>query len=277
MMDSKAVMQEVQKELLAALQRGHEQVRKSQDRMRQGQEQMRRGRDAVSGVVRAGGELAKAVRPSVPARPAVHIPNPAELRAHAQELADHAVTVQRELAGKARQAATPYTERVIAVRRDLAERAKQAGVAEQVAAAQRTLAGRVVEVAKVATPIVAEGRARLTQVVSALQPGHQGAHAPEQAADQVTAAPEAVVAPAAEPAADEAARPTAAQAEPAAAEPTAVPAEPAAAEPTAVWTEPTAAKAEPTAAKAAKPKARSTKSTAARASSSAKPRSTAKK
>ena len=263
MIDSKTVMQEVHKELLAALQRGHEQVRKSQDRMRQGQEQMRRGRDAVAGVVRAGGELAKAVRPSVPARPGVHIPNPAELRAHAQELADHAVTAQRDLAGKARQAATPYTERVIAVRRDLADRAKQAGVAEQIAAAQRTFAGRVVEVAKVATPFVAEGRARLTQVVSALQPGHQGAHAPEQAADQVTATPEAVVAPAAEPAADEATQPAAAQAEPAAAEPTAAQAE--------------AAAAEPTAAKAAKPKARSTKSTAARPTSGAKPRSTAKK
>ncbi|HXW88660.1 MAG TPA: hypothetical protein VEJ42_10405 [Streptosporangiaceae bacterium] len=251
MIDSKTVRQEVQKELLAALQRGHEQVRKGQDRVRQGQEQMRRGRDAVAGVVRAGGELAKAVRPSVPARPVVHVPSPAQLRAHAQEL----VTAQRDLAGKAREAATPYTERLVAVRRDLADRARQAGVAEQVAAAQRTLAGRVVEVAKVATPFVAEGRARLTQVVSALQSGHQGAHAPEETADQVMVTPDAAVAPAAEPAAE--------ATEPAAAKPAAAKAESAA--------------AKPAAAKAAKPKARPTKSTAARPTSSAKPRSSAKK
>lgn len=182
MIDSKNVVQEVQKELLTAVQRGQEQVRKSQ-------EQLRKSREAVTGVV---SELAKSVKPAMPA---VRIPNPAEVRAHAQELAEHAITVQRDLAGKARHAAGPYAERVIAaqrdlaekarqavphadrfaaVQRDLAERARHAGIGEQVVAAQRTLAGKVIEVAKVATPLVAEGRARLTQMVGGR---HEAAHA----------------------------------------------------------------------------------------------------
>jgi hypothetical protein len=94
--------------------------------------------------------------------------------------------VQRELAGKAWQAAgpyaervktrqrdltemarhtVPYAERILAAQRDLADRARRAGVAEQVAAAQRTLTERVTEAARVAAPFVAEGRARLSQMV----------------------------------------------------------------------------------------------------------------
>ena len=184
MIDSKTV-QEVQKELMAAVQRGQDQVRKGQERVRKGQEQVRKSREAVAGVV---GELAKSVLPSVPAGRTVHIPTPAQAREHAREFATHAISVQRELAGKAWHAAGPYAERVrttqrdltekarqavpyadriIAVQHDLAERARRAGVAEQVAAAQRTLAERVAEAAKVATPLVAEGRARLVQVVGA--------------------------------------------------------------------------------------------------------------
>ena len=45
MIDSKTV-QEVQKELIAAVQRGHEQVRKGQERVRKGQEQVRKSREA---------------------------------------------------------------------------------------------------------------------------------------------------------------------------------------------------------------------------------------
>src|SRR5215471_11703475 len=108
MIDSKTV-QEVQKELIAAVQRGHEQVRKGQERVRKSQEQVRKSREAVTGAV---SELAKSVLPSVPAGRTVHIPTPAEAREHARELATHAITVQRELAGKAWQAAGPYAERV---------------------------------------------------------------------------------------------------------------------------------------------------------------------
>ena len=182
MIENKAV-QEVQKELIAAVQRGQEQVRKGQERVRKGQEQVRKSREAVAGAV---SELAKSVLPTVPEGRTVHIPTPAEAREHAREFATHALTVQRELAGKAWHAAEPYAERVrttqrdltekarqtvpyaeriIAVQHDLAERARRAGVAEQVAAAQRTLAERVVEAARVATPLVAEGRARLSHVV----------------------------------------------------------------------------------------------------------------
>jgi hypothetical protein len=155
--------------------------------VRKSQEQARKSRDAVVGVVRAGSELAKAVRPSA-TRPTVHIPGPAAMRAHAQDLAGQAVSAQRDLAAKAFHAASPYAERVLTAQRELADRARQAGVAEQVAAAQRTLAGRLSEVAKVATPFVAEGRTRLTQLVSALQPGQQAAGAADEKAHDVASA-----------------------------------------------------------------------------------------
>ena len=179
-------MQEVQKELLAAVQRGHEQVRKGQDRVRKSQEQVRKRREAVAGVVT---ELTRSVRPSLQALPVVRMPSPADVRAHAREFVSHAMTVQQGLADTARHAAGPYAERVrsaqrdlterarhtvpyaeqiIAARQDLAERARRAGIPEQVAAAQRTLTDKVMEAAKVATPLVAEGRARLSQVIGGL-------------------------------------------------------------------------------------------------------------
>jgi hypothetical protein len=194
MIDSKTV-QEVQKELIAAVQRGQEQVRKGQERVRKGQERVRKGqaqvrksREAVTGVV---GELAKAGLAAIPAGRTVHVPTPAEARDHAREIASHALTMQRELAGKAWHAAGPYAERVrstqreltekarhtvpyaerlVAAQRDLADRARRAGVAEQVAAAQRTLSEKVMEAARVATPLVAEGRARLSQMVVIVRP-----------------------------------------------------------------------------------------------------------
>jgi hypothetical protein len=179
--DSKSVVQEVQKELLAVVQRGQEQVRKGQDRVRKSQEQARKSSEAVVSVVRTGRELAKAARASRPTLPPAHFPSPAEVRAHAQELAGQAITAQRDLAVKARHAAGPVAERVLTAQRELASKARQAGL-DQAAATQRSLAGRVVEVAKAATPIVAEGRTRLTQLVSALQPGHQAAGRADAAA-----------------------------------------------------------------------------------------------
>jgi hypothetical protein len=227
MIDNKTV-QEVQKELIAAVHRGQEQVRKGQERVRKGQERVRKGqeqirksREAVTGVV---SDLAKSVLPAAPAGRTVHVPTPAEARAHARAIASHAITVQRGLAGKARDAAgpyaervkatqreltekarntVPYAERIIAVPRDLADRARRAGVAEQVAAAQRTLAERVAEAAKAANPLVAEGRARLNQMVvivrpeaGKVEPAADGAGEPELAevrelvVNNGTAAPE---------------------------------------------------------------------------------------
>jgi hypothetical protein len=187
--DSKSVVQEVQKELLAVVQRGQEQVRKGQDRVRKSQEQARKSRDAVVSVVRTGSELAKAARDARPTLPPVHIPSPATVRAHAQELAGQAISAQRDLAAKARHAAGPVAERVLTAQRELAGKARQAGL-DQAAAAQHSIAGRVIEVAKVATPIVAEGRTRLSQLVSSLQPGHQGGAAANEVATGTTAAAE---------------------------------------------------------------------------------------
>ncbi|MGH3303617.1 MAG: hypothetical protein ACRDOK_18445 [Streptosporangiaceae bacterium] len=197
MIDSKSVVQEVQKELLAVVQRGHEQVRKGQDRVRKSHEQARKSRDAVVSVVRAGSELAKAVRPSVPMPPSAHIPSPATVRAHAQELAGQAISAQRGLADKARHAAGPYAERVLTAQRELADMARHAAspYAEHVTAAQRSLAGRVSEVAKAATPLLAEGRTMFTQLVSALQPGHPAAGTAEGTARKAAATSTATAQP----------------------------------------------------------------------------------
>ena len=70
MIDTRALAQEVQDQLLAAMQRGQDQMRKSQD-------QMRKSREAVAEVIRTGNQLAKAVRPSMPTlpKPTVHVPS----------------------------------------------------------------------------------------------------------------------------------------------------------------------------------------------------------
>jgi hypothetical protein len=204
--DSKSVVQEVQKELLAVMQRGQEQVRKGQDRVRKSQEQARKSREAVVSVVRAGSELAKAVRPSAPSMPPVRIPSRAAVRAHAQELAGQAITAQRDLAAKAIHAAGPYADRLLTAQRELADRARHTAgpYAEHVATAQRGLAERVVEVAKVATPIVTEGRTRLTQLVSVLQSTARGA---DETPLDVASAPTATAEPKAHQAAPEAETP----------------------------------------------------------------------
>jgi DNA-binding protein HU-beta len=168
MTDSKTVVQEVQDQLLAIVHRGQDQVRKGQDQVRKRQEQVRKGREAVAGAVRTGSELAKSVRQSAVAPALKTLPSAAEVRAHAQELASHAVNAQRSLAGRARHAATPY--------------------AEQVLTAQRNFAEKVIEAARAATPFVAEGRARLSQVVGALQdtrrPGQPTAASAAPTADE---------------------------------------------------------------------------------------------
>src|ERR1700722_8853122 len=98
MIDTRAVAQEVQDQLHAAVQRGQEQLRKSQDQVRQ-------GREAVTGVIRSSNQRVKAVRPNIPALP-VHVPSlstlpsPAKLRANAQELADQVTATRRNLTSK---------------------------------------------------------------------------------------------------------------------------------------------------------------------------------
>ena len=75
MIDTRALAQEVQDQLLAAVQRGQDQMRKSQD-------QMRKSREAVADVIRTGNQLAKSVRPSIPTppMPTVHVPSLSTLR-----------------------------------------------------------------------------------------------------------------------------------------------------------------------------------------------------
>ena len=73
-MDTRAVAKEVQEQVAAAMQKGHERFRKRQ-------EQVRKGRETVGGAVRAGNQLAKAVMPSLPPlrRPDVHLPSVSDL------------------------------------------------------------------------------------------------------------------------------------------------------------------------------------------------------
>jgi hypothetical protein len=108
MPDTRNVAQELQEQLVAAMHRGQKQFRK-------GQEQFRKGREAVNTAIRTGNELAKAVRPNVPALPSnrLHLPqlstlpSPAKLRAHAQDFAGQVAATQRNLADKALHAAGP--------------------------------------------------------------------------------------------------------------------------------------------------------------------------
>jgi hypothetical protein len=174
MIDTRALAQEVQDQLLEAVHRGHEQFRKGQDQLRKSQDQMRKSREALAEAVRSGNELAKSIRPSIPALPGpiVRIPplttpaDRARLRARSHELADQVVATQRQLADRALQVTTPLAEHVIATQRQLAGKALHA-----------------------ASPVVADSVAKLTHAVGTL-PGMRrlgladGVAAPEAVADR---------------------------------------------------------------------------------------------
>jgi hypothetical protein len=176
MIDTRALAQEVQDQLLAAKQRGQQQFRKSQDQMRKSQDQVRKSREAVAEVIRNGNQLAKAFRPSIPALPVrtVRIPSlstpadRAKLRASAQELADQVVATQRNIAVRALQVTSPLAEQVVATQRQLAGKALQA-----------------------ASPIVAERVAQLTHVVGTLPGMRRFGLADGVAAPEAVAASEA--------------------------------------------------------------------------------------
>jgi hypothetical protein len=115
MPDTRTVAHDVQEQLVAAVHRGHKQLRKRQEQIRKSQEQLRKGREAVNVAIRTGNELAKAVRPNIPARPGKGLqlppfstlPSPAKLRAQAQEFAGQVAATQRNLADKALHVAGP--------------------------------------------------------------------------------------------------------------------------------------------------------------------------
>jgi len=185
MIDTRAVAQELQQQMAAAVQRGHE-------RLRQGQDQVRKSREAVGVAVRTGNQIARA---ALPALPDVHVPSvseltdPDKLRAHARGLAGQARATQRRLAENAQEFAgqalanqRKFAEnaqelagQALANQRRLADSASQmfaaqrklADSASQVFAAQRKLAGKALELA---TPLVTDRVARLAHVAGS-RPG----------------------------------------------------------------------------------------------------------
>ena len=169
MIDTRAVAQEVQEQLTAAMNKGQERVRKVQEQVRQAQDQVRKsqeqGREAVTGAIRTGNELARAFRPNIPGLPVppvrvpslTKLPDPAKLRANAQELADQMIATQRSFAGQ-----------FLTTQRNLADKAFHA-----------------------ASPLVAEGVSRLTKVVATWQDGRKSDHG--HAADNVAVFPAPVV------------------------------------------------------------------------------------
>ncbi len=159
MIDTRAVAQEVQDQLLAAVRRGQEQLRWSQEQMRKSQEQMRKSQEAMAEAIRTGNELAKAVRPTIPSLPAVRIPSLSEPGRPGQAARQRSGAGRPDscdpapLAGRAFEVAGPLAEQVIAAQRQFADRAMQA-----------------------ASPVVNEQLARLTEFVASLpgvrKPGH---------------------------------------------------------------------------------------------------------
>ena len=180
MIDTRALAQEVQDQLIAAmhrsqeqlrrsqeqLRRSQEQLRRSQEQLRKGQDQVRKGREAMLDAIRTGNQFAKSVRSNFAAQGT--LPSAAKLRADAQELAGQLVATQRSLADKALQAAGPLAEHVAATRRNLADRAVQA-----------------------ASPVVVDGVAKLTQVVSAWPGVRKYGHAATNTAHRAVIAEEA--------------------------------------------------------------------------------------
>jgi hypothetical protein len=188
MIDTRAVAQEVQDQLMAAMNKGQERVRKAQEQVRQAQEQarqvqeqvrksrqeqVRKSREAVTGAIRTGNELARAFRPNIPALPVPglrvpslrHLTDPAKLRASAQELADQMIATQRKVTGE-----------VFASQRKVAGEvfATQRKVAGQFFATQRSLADKAFQAA---SPLVADGVTRLSKAVATLQDGRKTGHA----------------------------------------------------------------------------------------------------
>ena len=158
MIDTRAVAQEVQDQLAAAVQKGHEQFRK-------GQEQIRKGRESVTVAVRTGGQIAQAVKPSLPKLPSVQVKvpslselaSPDKLRASAHELASQMLAAQRKL-----------TDQALASQRKLAGQAQE--LTDHALTTQRKLGDRALEVAG---PFITDGVSRLAQAAGTFAPGRR--------------------------------------------------------------------------------------------------------
>jgi hypothetical protein len=165
-MDARAVAQEVQDQLKSAIHKGHEQIRKGQEQFRKGQEQFRKGnehlrngheqvrksREAVASAIRTGNEFAQS-----------HLPHIASVQAAKLRL-----PLLTELNSPAKVRASAHD------------------LATQVAAGQRKLAGRALHAA---SPLLAHGAARLSQVADTLTAERRPEHA--ESAASVTAGSQA--------------------------------------------------------------------------------------
>ncbi len=153
------------------MRQAQEQVRQAQEQVRKSrQEQVRKSREAVTGAIRTGNELAKAFRPNITV-PGLRVPSlshltdPAKLRASAQELADQMIATQRRVAGEVFASQRKVAGEVFATQR------KAAG---QLFATQRSLADKAFQAA---SPLVADSVTRLSKAVATLQDGRKTGHA----------------------------------------------------------------------------------------------------
>src|SRR5580693_2193835 len=139
MIDTRAVAQEVQDQLVAAMHKGHEQIRKSQ-------KQIRKSRESVNGAVRTGTHIAQAVKPSLPKLPSVPVPDvrqfasPDKLRTGAHEFAEQVLAAQRKLTDQALASQRKLTDQALASQRKLAGHAQD--LAGQAIARRRELGGK---------------------------------------------------------------------------------------------------------------------------------------
>ena len=102
MIDRRAVAQEVQDQLVAAVHRGQEQLRKSREQMRKSHDELHKRREALVETMRASSKNGKGTRLTIPSLPEnlrvpslSTLPSPAKLRANAHELAGHVIATQR--------------------------------------------------------------------------------------------------------------------------------------------------------------------------------------
>ena len=127
MVDTRAVRQELQEQLISAARKGQEQAKKARAQARSAEAQVRKSQDAVSGVVKTLTDTAEALRPqlstvriklaSLPGASrltggvtlpgGVKVPSAGALLAGAQETAEHMLAAQRKLADQIAQAAAP--------------------------------------------------------------------------------------------------------------------------------------------------------------------------
>ena len=151
MIDTRAVAQEVQDQLNAAFQKGQEQIRK--------------GRESVTVAVRAGSQIAQAVKPSLPKLPSVQVKvpslsdlaSPDKLRASAHELASQMLAAQRKL-----------TDQALTTQRKLAGQAQE--LTDHALTRQRKLGDRALEVAGT---LISDGVSGLAQAAGTFAPGRR--------------------------------------------------------------------------------------------------------